>query len=295
MIVRVLGSAAGGGVPQWNCGCAHCSAARSGLRPRRTQSSFALSADGERYWLVNVSPDVALQIESYPPLQPAGLRGTPIAGMLVTDANVDHLGGLAVLRQDGDHRFELYSSATVREIARTQPAFAPFTVAPHRWHAVASGASFRLDGPLHVRVVPVAGLTPGYDGRRSRRDAVVAYDVRDDRSGGSVRFAPVFAAFDEVLRAAAEQAALAFLDGSFWSDDELSELGVPKPAQSLGHLPVGGVDGSLAALGAVPARTRVGYAHLNNSSPLLDPESAAARAARLAGVFVAEDGMEFRL
>ena len=294
MIVRVLGSAAGGGVPQWNCGCANCGAARRGERPHRTQSSFAISANGERWWLVNVSPDVALQIEAFAPLRPRALRGTPVAGFLITDANVDHLGGLAVLRQDGDHHFELYSSAAVRDVARTQPAFAPFQVAPHHWHTIASDESFALDA-LHVRVVPVAGLTPGYDGRRRLHDAVIAYEISDPARATRVLFAPVFAAFDEPLRAAVERADLALLDGSFWSDDELGELGVPKPAQSLGHLPVGGAEGSLAALGTLAQRTRVGYAHINNSSPLLDPDSGAAREALAAGAFVAADGMEFTL
>lgn len=294
MIVRVLGSAAGGGVPQWNCGCSNCSAARRGDRPHRTQSSFALSADGKRWWLVNVSPDVASQIEAFPPLQPTQLRGTPIAGFLITDANVDHLGGLAVLRQDGEHHFDLYSSAAVRDVARTQPAFAPFGNAPHQWHTIASDESFALDDTLAIHVIPVAGLTPGYDGRRTLRDAVVAYEIANGR-GTSVLFAPVFAAFDEPLRAAVARSSLAFLDGSFWSDDELGELGVPKAAQSLGHLPVGGPGGSLASLGKLDRATRVGYAHVNNSSPLLDPSSPAAREARAAGVFVAEDGMEFQV
>ena len=294
MIVRVLGSAAGGGVPQWNCGCANCSAARRGDRPHRTQSSFAVSVDGKRWWLVNVSPDVAAQIEAFAPLQPSGLRGTPIAGFLITDANVDHLGGLAVLRQDGEHHFELYSSSAVRDVARTQPAFAPFQNAPHHWHTIASDETFALDERLQIRVIPVAGLTPGYDGRRTVRDAVVAYEFVNGRGAG-VLFAPVFAAFDEPLRAAVARSSLAFLDGSFWSDDELGELGVPKPAQSLGHLPVGGPGGSLASLGEFGRGIRVGYAHVNNSSPLLDPNSAAAREARAAGVFVAEDGMEFQV
>ncbi len=295
MIVRVLGSAAGGGVPQWNCGCANCAAARRGDRPRRTQSSFAFSEDGKRFWLVNVSPDIALQIEAYAPLQPSGLRGTPIAGMLATDANVDHLGGLAVLRQDGAHHFELYSSSAVSDIARTQPAFAPFRAAPHRWHAVASGESFRLGEHLHVRVVPVAGLTPGYDGRRSVADAVVAYEVSDETSRKVVLFAPVFAAMEEPLRAAILRSDVALLDGSFWSDDELGELGVPKAAQSLGHLPVGGEAGSLSALRSLPKQKCVGYVHLNNSTPLLDPQSAAAGQVAAAGAFVAWDGMEIQL
>ena len=295
MIVRVLGSAAGGGVPQWNCACANCTAARRGERPRRSQSSFAISPDGRAWWLVNISPDVAQQIEAFAPLQPRGVRGTPIRGILVTDANVDHLGGLAVVRQDGDHRFELHASAAVRDVARTQPAFAPFAEPPHRWHAHAAGGEFLLDDRLRVRIVPVAGLTPGYDGRRRVADAVVAYEIADLQTGGAVLFAPVFAAVDAALHAAIGRVDVALLDGSFWSDDELASLGVPKPAQSLGHLPVGGADGSLAAIADLTGRVRVGYAHCNNSSPLLDPASAPARELAAAGAFVALDGMEFRL
>ncbi len=295
MIVRVLGSAAGGGVPQWNCGCANCSAARRGSAPRRSQSSFAISADGARWWLVNVSPDIAQQIETVDALQPHAVRGTPIKGFLVTDANVDHLGGLAVLRQDGDHRFTIYSSAAIRDIALTQPAFAPFAEAPHEWHAVSANSRFALDDRLRVRVIPVAGTTPGYDGRRRVEGAVVAYEIADLMTGNVALFAPVFAAYDEALRDAVAGAHVAFLDGSFWSNDELSHLGVPKPAQSLGHLPVGGPDGSLAALGDVTSHVRVHYAHLNNTTPLLDPASSESEVLRSAGAAIAFDGMELTL
>jgi len=295
MIVRVLGSAAGGGVPQWNCGCANCDAARTGLAPRRSQSSFAVSADGNRWWLVNVSPDIAQQIEAFAPLQPRGTRHTPIAGMLVTDANVDHLGGLAVVRQDGGHRFHVHSSPVVRELAASQPAYAPFLDAPHAWHGVPSGTSFTLDERLDVRVIPVVGGTPGFDVRRKLPDAVVAYSIRDRTTGGVALFAPVFAALDAPLRDAIADAKLALLDGSFWSDDELSDVGMPKPAHYLGHLPVGHDGGSLAALGDLPDRVRVGYAHVNNTNPMLDRDSAAAEALRMTGAFVACDGMEFQL
>src|SRR5579862_8161311 len=140
VIVRVLGSAAGGGVPQWNCACANCEAARAGRAPRRTQSSLALSADGARWLLLNCSPDIAVQIEAFPALHPPAPRGTPITGMLLTDANIDHIGGLAVLRQRGGNRgFVVRSSATIREIATTQPAFAAFAAFPHRWIDVPLG------------------------------------------------------------------------------------------------------------------------------------------------------------
>jgi pyrroloquinoline quinone biosynthesis protein B len=296
VIVRVLGSAAGGGVPQWNCACANCSAARAGTAPRRSQSSFAVSANGDRWWLVNVSPDVAQQIEAFPALQPRAGRGTPIAGMLLTDANVDHLGGLAVLRQAGDHAFTLVSSATVRDIALQQEAFAAFAQPPHRWDVRAADETFALGEGLHARVVALAGLTPGYAGRQALPDAVVGYAVEDATSGKRALFAPVFASVNPALLAAAGGADVAFFDGSFWSDDELASVGVEKAARALGHAPAGGAEGSLARLTADEAQTgRRYYAHLNNTNPLLDPDSAAAGELAVRRFAVAYDGLEIEL
>jgi pyrroloquinoline quinone biosynthesis protein B len=295
VIVRVLGSAAGGGVPQWNCACANCSAARAGLQPRRSSSSFAVSGDGETWWLVNVSPDVAQQIEAFAPLQPQARRGTPIAGMLVTDANVDHLGGLAVLRQTGDHAFAIRSTATVRRLAAADRAFSAFTAAPHRWDAVTDGEVVRLDDRLIATAVYVAGLTPGYAGREALPDAVAAYVVVDTVTGGRALFAPVFSDVTATLRDAAERADLAFFDGSFYSDDELAGVDVPKAARSLGHAPISGQAGSLATLGCRETTSRRLYAHVNNTNPILDPSSAAYADITRYGFEVAADGMEFRL
>lgn len=291
MIVRVLGSSAGGGVPQWNCGCPNCTAARRGQAPRRTQSSIAVSADGERWWLINVSPDVAQQIEAFAPLQPRERRGTPIAGILLTDGNVDHLGGLAVLRQTHPDGFDLYSSPLVKSMAAEQPAFAPFASAPHRWHTIEAAPFALADGALQVRPLAVPGLTPGYAGREERAGAVLAYLIEGD--GMRILFAPVFAALDGTLRDAIAAADVAFLDGSFWCDDEMPRAGLgDKHARALGHLPVGGEGGSLAAIAGMRAR-RI-YTHLNNSNPLLDRDSPASRSLREAEAEVAWDGLEIR-
>jgi pyrroloquinoline quinone biosynthesis protein B len=297
MIVRVLGSAAGGGVPQWNCACPNCTAARAGTQPRRSQSSFAVSADGDSWWLINVSPDVAQQIEAFPPLQPRTPRGTPIAGMLITDANVDHLGGLAVLRQAGNHAFRIFSSATVRRLAAADIAFAAFTRPPHRWDVVAAGETVLLDDRLRARAVAMDGLTPGYAGREALPDAVTAYLVLDSTTGGSAFFAPVFAAVNEALLDESRGADVTFFDGSFYSDDELGDVGVEKPARSLGHAPIAGPDGSLVELSASVAKrgSRRLFAHLNNTNPILDRASPASASVSAAGFEVAEDAMEFEL
>lgn len=300
MIVRVLGSAAGGGVPQWNCSCENCAAARSGAQPRRLQSCVAIG-NGDAWILLNCSPDIAAQIEAFAPLQPRERRGTPIAGMLFTDANVDHLGGLAVLRQTGRHRFTLRSSAVVREIATAQPAFAPFAKPPHRWLDVAfddvcapeDDADFAASA-FEIRAFPIPGLTPGYAGRRNEPGAVIAYEIRERGATKTLLFAPVFAAIDGALRDAVMRADVALLDGSFYTDDELlrAEL-MEKSARHLGHQPIGGRGGTLDQIRGM--RGRAVFVHVNNSNPVLDPASDAAAAVREAGHAVAYDGMAFRM
>jgi pyrroloquinoline quinone biosynthesis protein B len=298
VIVRVLGSAAGGGVPQWNCACPNCSAARRGAQPRRTQSSLAVSADGESWVLLNVSPDIAAQIEACPALLPRGRRGTPITSILLTDANVDHLGGLVTLRQAGNHRFTLRSSAVVRELATAQPAFAPFARAPHRWLAGDEGDLEPADGDpvgsaLAIRAIPVPGLTPGYAGRRAVRGAVTAYAIRGE-SGRTLLFAPVFSAVDAALAAEIKTADVAFLDGSFFSDAEMIETGTgDKRARALGHAPLGGAGGTLEAIGTDHRRCFV--THINNTNPILDPASAAAQLLGRQNIAVAEDGLQLEI
>lgn len=301
MIVRVLGSAAGGGVPQWNCACVNCAAARSGRAPARTQSSLAISVDGERWLLLNCSPDIAAQIEAFTPLHPRSMRGTPIEGVLVTDANVDHIGGLAVLRQRGQSTgFRVRSSAVVRAIATAQPGFAPFAAPPHRWLELPPDELCRDDGGgdlvgnvLSVRTIAVPGTTPGYDGRRAVHGAVVAYEIAERGSHKTLLFAPVFAAIDAKLRAAIAAASVAFVDGSFFSDEELDEVGLHKRARALGHQPVGGPDGTLTQLR--PGATRLIFTHVNNSNPLLDPSSEASASVHELGAEVAFDGMDVTL
>ncbi len=296
MIVRVLGSAAGGGVPQWNCGCPNCSAARRGEQPRRTQSSLAVSADGRRWVLLNVSPDIAAQIEAFAPLQPAGIRGTPIAAIVLTDANVDHIGGLTALRQAGNHAFTIRSSSVVRTIATAQPAFAAFARSPHRWLTADEGALPAIPGDpvgneLSVRAIPVPGLTPGFAGRQAIRGAVTAYAI--DSGGGTLLFAPVFSGVDSRLATEIAAADVSFIDGSFFTDTEMLDAGVgDKRARALGHAPLDG-GGTLAAVGTRHRRCLL--THINNTNPVLDPGSQSARIVAALGIEVAADGLLFEI
>jgi pyrroloquinoline quinone biosynthesis protein B len=265
------------------------------------QSSVAISPKGDALWLLlNCSPDVALQIESFAPLQPVpGSRFTLMNGILLTDANLDHIGGLAVLRQ-ASQRMRMRSSVAVRAIAAVQPSFAQFATAPHRWLDVPLDTACPNNGDddmvgdlLAVRAFSVPGTTPGYDGRRTVPGAVVAYEITGPR-GERLLFAPVFAAINESLHAAIGRADVAFLDGSFYSDDEMIAARLSsKSARAMGHQPVGGPEGTLAQLRAT--RARIIFTHINNSNPMLDPESEAAAAVREHGAEIAYDGMELTL
>jgi len=220
--------------------------------------------------------------------------------MLLTDANVDHLGGLATLRQGGTHGFYVRSSSVVRSIATAQPAFAPFDRAPHHWLDVPlnrrcepAGDGDPIGEELTVLAHAVPGLTPGYDGRRNLPGAVVAYEIVQ-RDGARLLFAPVFSSIDDALAQAIARADVAFLDRTFCSDDELlaAQL-LPKRAWDLGHQPVGGLDGTLARVKR--SQTRLIFTHMNNSNPMLDPGSEAHADVRASGAEIAYDGMELRL
>jgi pyrroloquinoline quinone biosynthesis protein B len=295
VIVRVLGSAAGGGVPQWNCACTNCTAARESWAPQRTESCIAISTNGDRWLLVNCSSDIGRQIEAFAPLQPRRLRDTPIAGMLFTDANVDHVGGLATLRQDGDHKFVIRSSRVVREIVSRQEAFRRFSRPPHHWVDVGPDAacpSIEQDdvvgNAITVRAFAVPGRTPGYDGRRDLKGAVLAYELRDPEADGTLLVAPVFSAMNDALRASLSTASIAFLDGTFYDDMELQSRGLMhKTARQLGHQPV---RETLAQISAT--RARVIFTHLNNSNPLLDQDTPEYAELRSAKAEIAFDGME---
>jgi pyrroloquinoline quinone biosynthesis protein B len=301
MRVRVLGSAAGGGVPQWNCACAICAASRAGRIAARTESTLALSpqaANGRSWFLLNCSTEIASQIESFAPLQPPHGRFTPITDILLTDANLDHIGGLAVLRQSTRQGLRLRSTGIVREIGARQPGFAHFSMPPHRWlevpldDVIPNGGDGDVVGDwLQIRTIEVAGATPAYDGRRNMRGAVVAYEIVDTGSGARLLFAPIFGSINKALADAIASASVAFLDGTFFTDDELGAG--RKSAREMGHQPVGGPDGTLAQLRKASAH--IVFTHLNNSNPMLDPDSEAYASVRASGAEVAADGMELTL
>lgn len=283
--VRILGSAAGGGLPQWNCSCANCASARAGDISPQTQSSVALTADGRRWFLINASPDLPAQIEAFPALHPVAdsPRNSPIEAVLLTNADLDHSLGLLLLRQGG--RIHVHAPDAVRDkLSAFESLLARF--GGIEWHA--PPAEFT---PLRDRNSEPSGLS--YRAIFSEDEATVAYQFLDETTAKTVLIAPAVATIDAALRAAIGESDAILLDGTFWSNEELRAV---KPdartAREMGHLPI--IEGSLDVLRAAPAATKM-YFHINNTNPILANGSAEQAAAHDAGIAVARDGMEFTL
>jgi pyrroloquinoline quinone biosynthesis protein B len=294
--VRVLGSAAGGGVPQWNCGCDNCRDARSGgLVTPRMQESVAVSADGESWFLLNVSPEIRAQIESFPGLWPRAPRHSPIAGLLLTNGDLDHCLGLLSLRES--HPLVVHATESVRAgfvtgnvLYRTLERFAGQVT----WRTLAAGTEQPLgDTPLTVTAIPAPGNLPLHlkGLRAASAGDNVGLVVRDTRSGRRLAYFSGVAGPSPELVHAVSEADLVFFDGTFWSSDELIVAGLgTRRAEEMAHWPVGGPDGSLPFLSRLSGR-RV-LIHINNTNPILREGSAQRRAVEAAGVQVGFDGLE---
>ncbi|HTQ75836.1 MAG TPA: pyrroloquinoline quinone biosynthesis protein PqqB [Burkholderiales bacterium] len=299
MHIKVLGAAAGGGFPQWNCGCPNCRDVRSGAMAAKplTQECVAVSADAERWFLLNASPEIRSQIESFRGLYPRGPRHSPIAGILLTNGDLDHCLGLLSLRES--HPLVIYATERVRRgftegnvLYRTLQRF-PGQVT---WRALELGREIEVGG-LAVEALPAPGKPPIHlegDGVSDPGDNIGLL-VRDLKTGKRLAYFSAAAAITSAMRAALDQADCVFFDGTFWASDELIALGLgDKRAEQMAHLPVGGKDGSLRTLAGVRTPKRI-YIHLNNTNPLLRPRSPERVQAEEAGWEIAYDGMEVAL
>lgn len=312
MRVRILGAAAGGGFPQWNCHCENCARMRRGaLRATpRTQCSVAVSADGRRWCLLNASPDILAQLRTLPCPDdvPAADRAGPLDAILLTDAELDHCAGLLAIRETGP--LALYSTAIVRDwIFGKNTAFAAIcqpgrldwrelspsvaTTAAEVVMRTAAGA----DTGLRCAVLPVAAKIPRHASAAGPEPSGAAIAVRiwSVHGGGALLYAPCFRRLDEALIDAARGAACLILDGSFWWEDEMARRGVgAATASAMGHLAIGGPHGSLAALRTLSGMRKL-YSHINNTNPILDEHSAERQMLASAGFELAADGMTLEL
>jgi pyrroloquinoline quinone biosynthesis protein B len=273
--VILLGTAAGGGCPQWNCACRLCT---SGLVPR-TQDCVAISADGAGWYLLNCSPDIRAQILGTPELRAGpGLREIPLRGVLLTDAELDHTLGLLMLRESGG-------------LPVWAPSAALSALSPFR--AIVDGYggwtwSSHVDTPgLRVEVLPVSDKRPKYASAGSGGPWVVAYRISDPATGGVLVYAPCLRSWPAGFDAFVADASLVLLDGTFYAPDEMAGVGGPDQL-AMGHLPI------TAILPRVAGR-RWAFTHVNNTNPVLDPASAEHAAVLAAGASLPSDGTTYVL
>lgn len=303
MRIRVVGSAAGGGYPQWNCNCVMCRAVREnqeGFTPR-TQSSIAVEGTNGRWLLVNVSPDIRAQIEASPPLQPRhGVRDSGIGAILLMDSQIDHVTGLIMLRESG-HPLPVYCTERVRsDLESGFPIFRILdsycgvdtrTVTPDR-------RSFTVPEVPGIRItpVPLTSAAPPYSPHRAAPDVGDNIGILiEGETGGAAFYAPGLGEADEGLDPWFRRADCLLVDGTTWTDDELSrQLGSGKRAREMGHLPQSGPGGTIELLRRYDASRKV-LIHINNTNPILNEHSPERGALRAEGIEVAYDGMEIEL
>ena len=309
MRIKVLGSAAGGGFPQWNCGCSNCDCARRGLsnfKPR-TQAQIAVSPAPATWFLLNASPDLRQQLLHDSEFAPAdGTRGTPISALILMSADVDGVMGLLHLREFQPLR--IYATPSVlRVLTEENTLFRCLerSVPPVLWEALPLDRTITIyhsagetKAALTCKGVPLAGDYPDYVSAGLRKnlakeEAVIGLEFVQD--GKRFIYAPSLSGHNDEWKCHAKDSDLALLDGTFWTDNELIDVrGSGKTAREIGHVPLSGPNGLLEQLPRARKGRRV-LIHLNNTNPVLDEKSAANQAVRDAGWEVAYDGMEFQL
>ncbi|HZS16690.1 MAG TPA: MBL fold metallo-hydrolase [Candidatus Udaeobacter sp.] len=276
--IHILGSAAGGGLPQWNCACPNCTAARSGKITPQTQSSIAISGDVEgfhRWFLINASPDLNRQIESMPRLHPRrdSPRNTPIEAVLLTNADIDHALGLLLLREQEKPLIVYAADETRTALAWLDGILARFC-----------GIEWRSPSPQFQALSGAVAF------RTIQLTKSIAFQFRDDSSGATALFAPSVGELTDELQKAVHESGVVLFDGTFWSDDELAAIRPgARRARQMNHLPIG--DGSLEFLHQSPARRKI-YTHINNTNPILMPSSRERAHVKQSGIEIARDGLE---
>jgi pyrroloquinoline quinone biosynthesis protein B len=304
--IRVLGSAAGGGFPQWNCNCRNCSGVRNGtLRARRrTQSSIAACGSDRSAWvLVNASPDILAQLSAHRDLQPARApRDSAIAGIVLVDAQIDHATGLFMLRESTRPLRIWCTDAACADLTGGNPIF---SVLQHycgvERHAMTSdGCGFTIDPLAGIlwRALAVPGKPAPYSPHREWPVSGdnVALVIRDVQTQRSAVYAPGLGSMDEAVWRAMQEAACVLIDGTFWTDEEMIALGLSsKRAREIGHLPQSGSGGMLEWLQRLPPATRRILIHVNNTNPILDEDSTERAELTRCGIEVAWDGLEIEL
>jgi len=295
MKMIVLGAAAGGGLPQWNCGCRNCNDARAGRIPSMTQSSVAVSVDGVSWVVLNASPDIRVQLAALPAMHPPALRGSPVSAVVLTNGDIDHIAGLLTLREKTP--FTLYATRAGLDIVESNSVFRvldPEFVRPHR---------IELDSTFE----PLPGLTitpfavPGKVALFLEGDVVNVQDLGEQTVGlmlecdrGRAAYIPGCATVPDWLLTRLDGVDVLLFDGTVWNNDEMAQTGTgQKTGARMGHVAMNGSNGSLSRFEGFDARKI--FIHINNTNPILQPDAPERAAVLARGWEIAADGLEIRL
>lgn len=293
---RILGAAAGGGLPQWNCGCHNCNMARSGTISSQSQSSLAISPDGKTWAVLNASPDIRDQLARTPELHPTNLRSLPLAAVLVTNGDIDHIAGLLTLREM--QPFTLAATRGIHDVLDANPIFDALNRSVISRRAVSLEEPFDLLPGLEATLFSVPGKVPLYmEGDQVDTRLVGDQTVGVELRSGSTRvfYIPGCAAMTDALRTRLNGADLVFFDGTLWRDDEMQRAGLgQKTGARMGHMSMSGPDGSIAAFETIRVDRKI-FVHMNNTNPVHRPDSDERAQAEAAGWTVGRDGMEITL
>ena len=304
MLIHVLGSAAGGGFPQWNCNCRMCSGQRDGSlhAKARTQSSIAVSNDGIEWVLINTSPDILTQIRSFPELQPARqVRDTAISAIILTDAQIDHVTGLLMLREGCPH--DVYCTKQVeQDLTEGFPLFNvlnSYNGGLNRYNIKTDGNSFMINKieNLMFTACPLVSNAPPFSPHRDNPQAGdnIGLLIEDKSTNKTLFYAPGVGVIEEVVVESAKKADCILIDGTVWTNDEMQREGVGhKLGTDMGHLPQSDKGGMIEFLNAFKNTRRI-LIHINNTNPILDENSEQRKTLKERNIEVAYDGMRIEL
>ncbi|WP_037266176.1 pyrroloquinoline quinone biosynthesis protein PqqB [Roseivivax halodurans] len=293
---HILGAAAGGGLPQWNCGCENCTLARAGHIPAQTQSSLAVTGNGTDWAILNASPDIRQQLSAAVPLHPTGLREMPLRSVLLTNGDIDHVAGLLTLREV--QPFRLYATRSIHEALAANPIFDALRSDVVDRREIALEQPEEIAPGLTATLFPVPGKVPLYlEGETVETDLIgeqtVGVELRAE--GRTAYYIPGCAALTAELRIRLGGAATLFFDGTLWTDDEMVRAGLgQKTGKRMGHMSMSGADGSIRAFDGMDIARRI-FVHMNNTNPVMRPNSSERAKAEAAGWTIGQDGMEFAL
>jgi pyrroloquinoline quinone biosynthesis protein B len=313
MRIKLLGASAGGGFPQWNCACTNCRGIREGTLKgqARSQSQVALTNDLKSWFLLNASPDLRYQIQAtkelHPHPAPGQTRHTPIGAVVLTNADLDHVLGLLLIRES--QPLHVYATPSVRKILtedNTMFRMLDQKAGQVKWTDIITDQPFELvsvDGErsgLVCKAYPTFAKYPIYvkperAASLSSSDSVLALEIEDMRTNKKMAYLPGIAALDNDWLKRLALCDIVFCDGTFWTDDELQKLsGNPRTGREMGHIPMSGPEGSIELLSRLKRPKKV-FTHINNTNPVLNEAGVEYQTALSHGIEVGHDGMEFDL